>query len=79
MTHLRIASEQVNHSNSEAARPSFNSLLYRPCAEFHGAPHLQGGGIKMPSFFGYLLWSGGILLRFLLEYVLLVRQGGDRD
>jgi Na+/H+ antiporter NhaD/arsenite permease-like protein len=34
----------------------------------------RGGGVKMPSFFGYLLWSGGILVPvFLLATLLFFR------
>jgi Na+/H+ antiporter NhaD/arsenite permease-like protein len=33
----------------------------------------RGSGVKMPSFFGYMLWSGAILLPFfaLLTFVFL--------
>ena len=30
--------------------------------EFHRLCHGGGGGVKMPSFFGYMLWSGAVLL-----------------
>ncbi|WP_414472330.1 sodium:proton antiporter [Microvirga sp. M2] len=33
------------------------------------------GGVKMPSFFGYLLWSGGILLPIFLVATLLFFRG----
>jgi Na+/H+ antiporter NhaD/arsenite permease-like protein len=34
----------------------------------------RGAGVKMPSFFGYMLWSGAILVPlFLLVSVLFLR------
>ncbi|HLM39064.1 MAG TPA: sodium:proton antiporter, partial [Microvirga sp.] len=33
------------------------------------------GGVKMPSFFGYLLWSGGILVPVFLLTTLLFFRG----
>ncbi len=45
-----------------AVRCSWAQHLYRQCAELHGLCHCREAGVKMPGFFGYMLWSGAILL-----------------
>ena len=36
--------------------------LYRQRAELHGLCHRPEAGVGMPSFFGYMLWSGAVLI-----------------
>ena len=49
--------------------------LYRQRAEFHGLRDRRGSAAcKMPSFFGYMLWSGAVLMpTFALATVMFFR------
>ena len=40
--------------------------LHRQRSELHGQEHCRAGGVKMPSFFGYMLYSLGILVPLFL-------------
>ena len=45
--------------------------LHRERAQLHGQGHRRGGGRQMPSFFGYMLYSGAVLLPLFVVVTLV--------
>jgi len=46
------------HGDFDGGRLNGRAHLYRQCAKIHDLAISHRRGVKMPSFFGYMLWSG---------------------